>query len=110
VGGLLTDAYEAKEGPLFASTRQLAHVSCWSRGCGLCGPVPTGRDFSGVTVTRIVPEQFMSLLFPVAYSPNSPSKTVSKNRNISEDAHLQSGLGVFLEKDMLPLGLWGAET
>lgn len=60
-------------------------------------------------VTLIEPEQFTLLLFSIAYSPNSPSKTIYKNRNISEEAQLQSGLGVFLEKDMLPPGLWRVE-
>lgn len=72
--------------------------------------LPTGQDLSSVIVTLTEPEQFTLLLFFIAYSPNLPSKTISKNRNISEEAQLQSGLGVFLEKDMLPPGLWRVET
>lgn len=58
---------------------------------------PTGRDFSSVIVTLIELEQFTLLLFSIAYSPNSPSRTISKTRNISEEAQLHPGLGVFLQ-------------
>lgn len=71
---------------------------------------PTGQDFSSVIVTLIKPEQFALLLFCIAYSPNSPSKAISKNRNISEEAQPRYDLGVFLEKYMLPPGLWRLET
>lgn len=69
---------------------------------------PRGWDFSSVIVTLVEPEQFTLLLFSIAYSANSPLKTISKN--IPEEAQLRYGLGVFLKKDMLPPGLWKVET
>lgn len=104
----LTDAYEGEEGPNGALT------SSHRRGVGAAGCMvtwfPTGRDFSRVRVTLVEPEQFMLLLFSVAYSPNLLSKTISKNRNISVEAQPQSGLGVFLKKDVVPPGLRRVET